>query len=409
METVGDQAVAEGPTPPMGGNESPRAGRRFTRSNQDKILAGVIGGLANYFDIDPVILRVAFVVLTVVGFGAGLPLYLLAWLIIPEEGQQDSKASQMLRSDGWLRPVLAVGLLALGTVLLIVSFPFDGGLTALVLIGIGVVLLLSRKDGDPPSPRPQSAPGSSGEGEPAPLLEKTPRVPQPGSPETAPPRSGQIRGVPRPQERPPRPRSVLGPVTLSLLLILGGVAWLLDGAGALDVSPFGFLAFALAVVGTALVVGAWWGRARSLILLGVVLTMVITVSLMIPSILDVPLTGGVGQVYLHPTDPAGLEDAYRLLAGELILDLTGPSLPEGATFIAASVGVGRLVVIVPADASVTVQGRVGMGEMALFGETDEGARRRRRAVSAGSSDSDRSLELEVAVGTGLLEVRRASS
>jgi phage shock protein C len=59
-------------------------GKRLTRSTSDRMLAGVAGGLANYLGLDPTILRIAFVVLTVFG-GSGLTLYIVVWLLMPEE------------------------------------------------------------------------------------------------------------------------------------------------------------------------------------------------------------------------------------------------------------------------------------------------------------------------------------
>ncbi len=56
--------------------------RRLYRSQRDKIVGGVAGGLGEYFDIDPVIVRIIFVVLTVAG-GWGIPAYILCWIIIP--------------------------------------------------------------------------------------------------------------------------------------------------------------------------------------------------------------------------------------------------------------------------------------------------------------------------------------
>jgi phage shock protein C len=56
--------------------------RRLYRSHRDKIIGGVAGGLGEYFDIDPVIVRIAFVVLTVAG-GWGVLAYVLCWIIIP--------------------------------------------------------------------------------------------------------------------------------------------------------------------------------------------------------------------------------------------------------------------------------------------------------------------------------------
>jgi phage shock protein C len=67
------------------------------RSTDDRMLAGVAGGLARYLDIDATLVRIAFVVLTVVG-GAGVPLYLASWLLIPEDGADQSIAASFLDS-----------------------------------------------------------------------------------------------------------------------------------------------------------------------------------------------------------------------------------------------------------------------------------------------------------------------
>ncbi|MFH0765151.1 MAG: PspC domain-containing protein [Calditrichota bacterium] len=56
--------------------------RKLYRSLDDRVIAGVCGGIGEYFGIDPVILRLVWVALTIVG-GSGIILYLLAWLIIP--------------------------------------------------------------------------------------------------------------------------------------------------------------------------------------------------------------------------------------------------------------------------------------------------------------------------------------
>jgi phage shock protein PspC (stress-responsive transcriptional regulator) len=56
--------------------------RRLYRSQKDKIIGGVSGGLGEYFEIDPVIVRIVFVVLTVAG-GWGVLAYALCWIIIP--------------------------------------------------------------------------------------------------------------------------------------------------------------------------------------------------------------------------------------------------------------------------------------------------------------------------------------
>ncbi len=67
------------------------------RPFSDRMVAGVAAGLAHYFGVDVTIVRIAFVVLTVVG-GAGIPLYLAGLLLIPEEGSDQSIASSLIDS-----------------------------------------------------------------------------------------------------------------------------------------------------------------------------------------------------------------------------------------------------------------------------------------------------------------------
>ena len=57
---------------------------RLTRSRSDRMVAGVCGGLGNYLGIDPVIIRLLWAA-AIFMYGSGLFLYILAWIIIPEE------------------------------------------------------------------------------------------------------------------------------------------------------------------------------------------------------------------------------------------------------------------------------------------------------------------------------------
>ena len=59
-------------------------GKKLYRSRDDKFLAGVCGGLADYFNIDSNLIRILWIIL-ILFRGAGLFVYLIAWLIIPEE------------------------------------------------------------------------------------------------------------------------------------------------------------------------------------------------------------------------------------------------------------------------------------------------------------------------------------
>ncbi len=92
-ETPTDQSDRR-PQPPFGfGLERTALRRPF----QDRMLAGVASGLARYFGVDVTIVRIAFVVLTIVG-GAGIPLYLAGLLLIPDEGSDQSIAGSIIES-----------------------------------------------------------------------------------------------------------------------------------------------------------------------------------------------------------------------------------------------------------------------------------------------------------------------
>jgi phage shock protein C len=58
--------------------------KRLYRSRTDKKIAGICGGLAQYFDIDPVIVRLCWLLFVLLG-GSGIILYIIAWIVIPLE------------------------------------------------------------------------------------------------------------------------------------------------------------------------------------------------------------------------------------------------------------------------------------------------------------------------------------
>jgi len=59
--------------------------KRLYRSRRDKVLGGVCGGLAEYFQIDPVLVRLLWVIFTLISMGLGIVAYIIAWIIVPEE------------------------------------------------------------------------------------------------------------------------------------------------------------------------------------------------------------------------------------------------------------------------------------------------------------------------------------
>jgi phage shock protein PspC (stress-responsive transcriptional regulator) len=71
--------------------------RVLCRPTEDRMLAGVAAGIAQYLDVDPTLIRIAFAVLTLFG-GAAVLVYLAGWLLIPEEGSDQSIASSFVQS-----------------------------------------------------------------------------------------------------------------------------------------------------------------------------------------------------------------------------------------------------------------------------------------------------------------------
>ncbi len=64
--------------------------KKLYRTEKDKMIGGVCGGLGNYFDIDPTLVRLIFA-LIFFGYGAGGMIYLILWIIMPSEAIQDAQ------------------------------------------------------------------------------------------------------------------------------------------------------------------------------------------------------------------------------------------------------------------------------------------------------------------------------
>ena len=84
-------------TGPQNHASGPRPAWPLSRPVHDRVLGGVASGVARYLDVDVTIVRIAFAVLAVMG-GAGIPLYVAGWLLIPDEGTGQSIASEFMSS-----------------------------------------------------------------------------------------------------------------------------------------------------------------------------------------------------------------------------------------------------------------------------------------------------------------------
>jgi phage shock protein PspC (stress-responsive transcriptional regulator) len=138
------------------------ATKRLERSSSDRMVAGVCGGLARYFDIHPAFYRVGFVVLALIG-GAGVVIYAAAALVIPAEGEDDSIAASVLRGRRD-RPLPLIGLALVGVAGLVLLsrvsiWPRGDAAWVLLLIAGAIVLWLThRQPADAPADASQEKP-----------------------------------------------------------------------------------------------------------------------------------------------------------------------------------------------------------------------------------------------------------
>src|SRR3954451_14542056 len=94
--------------------ETLREPRRLVRPRDRRWVGGVSAGLGAYFDLNPAIYRIAFVALALAG-GTGVLLYVAAWLVLPDAGEEDSIVATALKRNRD-RPSRAVGMALLAFV-----------------------------------------------------------------------------------------------------------------------------------------------------------------------------------------------------------------------------------------------------------------------------------------------------
>ncbi|MBC2933699.1 PspC domain-containing protein [Nocardioides sp. zg-1228] len=357
---------------------------RLRRSVTDRYVAGVAGGIARHLDIDPIIVRVALAVGAFFG-GAGLIVYVAAWLLVPEEGTAD----EPLGLDERNRTIAlgAAGVLALVAALSDWAgafwFPWP-----LAIVAALVVWFLHRKQ--PGSPPPRAGTTYAGP------MEPTAYAPPPEpawAPPTDPAWTSYAR-TPRPEPRTPRRR---GPIlfwfTLALIALAEGVLGVVDVAG-VTVADSAYPALALGITAVMLVLGSFWGRAGGLILLGLVAAITTAVT-------TVNSTIGDENRYVAPTTAAGVEDTYDFGGGRFTLDLSGVSDVDGldGRDVAIDAVGGQVDVIVPEGMDVDVRAEVVGGSAVVFGQRSGGfAISQEGFVDGGDGVPDMSITIDLVGG-----------
>lgn len=357
------------PPPPPGSGprvstEEMRDLGRLRRSLSDRKIAGVCGGIARHLDIDPLIVRVAMVVLVIFG-GGGILLYGAAWLIIPDDSG-DAVVRLDERSRSFALTIVGV-IAALSVVGEALGRDFPWPLPAIGVVVIIVLLARGRHGawhghgwhggwhGGPARPGAMPPEGGAEAGATYAGYE----------PPTTPP-VGPLR-------RDPRKR---GPILFGYAAALGALALCgvatLDLAG-VDVPVSAYPAAVLATCGVMLIVGAFYGRGGGLILVGLLAALATLASSVVDGL-------DAGRVAAYPASAeAALGGDYTVDAGEVELDLTRITDPDelaeldGQT-IDVEATFGHLVVIVPDEGlDVVANGTVdGGGEVIMFGDRFDG-------------------------------------
>jgi phage shock protein PspC (stress-responsive transcriptional regulator) len=276
--------------------ETIREPRRLVRPREDRWLGGVAAGLGAYFDLSPTIYRIAFVALALAG-GTGVLLYAAAWLVIPEDGAEESiAAAELKRHRDRPRRLVGLAILAFAGILALSEadvWPSPGNLWLLVILGVAAAVWW------------------------------------------------------RVGPNAPARRRILG-VTL-----------------------FALLAAAVAAVVLAV---------------------------------RVPLFAGVGDRVDTPAVAADVHSKYTLGIGDLSLDFSQVTLPKGQTFVKATVGIGKLHVLVPANATVRAEGRVQAGDVNLLDQSDQGTHVHSHVLDR--TGSGRVIVLDLRAGLGKVVVER---
>jgi phage shock protein PspC (stress-responsive transcriptional regulator) len=341
------------PTPaqpdPGAGHGDPKEGqdgptvRKLTRSSSDKLIGGVAGGLGRYFGVDPILFRIAFVVLMFAG-GVGILAYIALLAFVPADD-----GSSPLGSNANVAGVILVALLAL----VIFGPPafFLGPVLVPIAIVLGVGVLLWRAAG-----------GTLPAGDPGRLAAR-----------------GAIAFL----------------IGLAAIGAFAGV-FLLAAIGGGTV-----LAILAIVAGMALVVAAFAGGARWLI----VPALVLVLPLAIVVAADIDIEGGAGDRIYRPTSASELRPDYRLGMGELEVDLRDVALPAGRTDMHVKVGVGHALVRVPDNACVVSDVSVGAGQVSVLDRGSGGVDVAFAEAPAPDSIAPQ-LHLDGDVGLGYFEVVR---
>lgn len=404
------------------------------RCRDDRMIAGVCTGAARHLNIDPVVVRVVLVTLTFFGL-AGPVLYGAAWLLVPEDDEEQSVAGKTFHLGENEEQIRVVGLIIAAIIAIVSASDLIGGGafdTPFPYIGLAVLFCLwwfvirpgqrsgrqqdEQPRGDLVEPAGSAAvtasdgsfpTGTGTSGAPAPggwpSGEWPPGEWPPGEwPRQDPSAPSTGCRARRPRRRLARhDRGALTLVTLCAILVALGALWAYElSTGATQYPVFASLALALAVLGAGILAGAVVGNGRPLVPIALLVALALGTSLLLPN-------ATIGLRSSAPASAAQVEDAYALGVGQLRVDLSQVSDPgrlDGRT-IRVREGIGSTTVVVPSGMDVDVDASMRAGQIRVFGTVYNG-NPSASVQYADPHDDGPDLTLELEQSLGDLEVVR---
>ena len=305
--------------------QQPSGPRRLLRSRNDRIVAGVAGGLGRYFGIDPVIVRIAFAISILIG-GLGVLAYVALALFVPTAPAADGEIepAPIERSRG-----IAIGA-GIAIVVIALSWGiFDGPFWGWhgLFIGPGVVFLAL-------------AAGAI-------VIARRGGIPSGG-----------------------RQRGALATTLIAIGAFIGLCVVALAAAWAGATGHGVVVATTIIVIGVLLALAAFNGGARWLIAPALALA----IPLAAVSAADISFGDGIGEREYRPLAAEAIPaDGYELGIGRLAVDLRGLDWsPDSVVNLNLDLGVGEAVVAVPADVCVTTDTLTRAGNNVIAGNQSDG-------------------------------------
>ena len=283
--------------------------RRLTRSTTDSLIGGVAGGIGRHLNVDPLAIRIAFVILTFAG-GLGIVAYLLCLLFVPT----DDPSAPPLK---WgLARTLGAGLLAVAALAILIPDWAWGPAVPLLAFAGAVVYLLIRMVRD---------------------------------------------------DRGSHVGRVAAQIAIGIVLFALAVGGFVAAAAGSALGGGIVVAGLVIACGVGLVGGAFRGGARWLALPALLLAL----PLGAVAATDLDVRGTWGERTFRPSTVAELERGYEMGLGSMRVDVRGVDLPAGRTDLPLDIGMGEMRVIVPDDVCVTTNADVGVGAVDV-GDGEQG-------------------------------------